>query len=386
MVRSPLYLWVQRLQVESGGTPLVDQRLNRDDRFDGTCSAQQMTEVAFRAAHGQSIRPPAKHRFDRLCLYQVPDRGGCRVCIQVADVGRGGASQRHPHRSHRPISIRRWGGDMVCIPSGSIAHDLGQNRRPAVDRLLSLFQDHDACAFAHHEASPGFIKRPRERRHIFPFPRHRQRTKLREPRNAQRVHLRVHASGKHGGRHPQADEVVRVADGVRPRGARRGHSMAGPPQVEPSRNRSRSAVRKHSGHEEGVHSPGASLRQLLRIQRHISNRRHPDTHADAHLGATDLKLRSLDSLHRRQKGQLHEARLSSSLLRRQDAAFQGLRAHYDACKAAGKLREVRGSPWCDGGQDICGNGGVFDALIGEQGSNTALRPEETFPQRCYGRS
>ena len=69
--------------------------------------------------------------------------------------------ERHPHRAHGAFSIRGRRSHVMRIGGEAVTGQLAINFRAAGLRVLELFDDENAGAFAHDETVPVAIERAR---------------------------------------------------------------------------------------------------------------------------------------------------------------------------------------------------------------------------------
>src|SRR6476661_1970562 len=185
-----------------------------DEEFQRAGGPKHVPRRRLRGTDVELLRVVAKDGLDRSRLVEVVRGRRGSVRVDVADVrGRDpSVLDGPPHGALSAFPVRRGLRDVVRIPGGAVANDLGVDLRAAPLRVLELLEDHDSRTLAHHEAVTRRIEGARSRfRRIVAL---RQRLHVREAADGHRRDRRLGATRDHHVRIAVRDGAERITDGV----------------------------------------------------------------------------------------------------------------------------------------------------------------------------
>ena len=223
--------------------------------FVDVLGGDQMAEHTLGTRNRNAVRRVAEGRLESERFDFVVGLGTGAVGVDVPDVVRlqTGVAESVAHGTNRapPLGVRV--GHRVSIAGGAVAGELGVDGGAAGFRMLQLFEDQHATAFAQHKTIAVEVERPAR---LFRCgATGRQCRQQVEPRHAERADHAVRSPGHHHIGIAVADQFSRFTDGLGTGGASRQRGAVRPAQIELVREVSRRGVHLPLGFARAVQQP-----------------------------------------------------------------------------------------------------------------------------------
>src|SRR5487761_1041575 len=207
------------IQVDRGREQPTVQGQHAGRGLDRAGRAEQVAVHGLGGADGELLRVLAEHCLDRLGLGYIAELGRGSVRVDIVHVGQLDPAllERPAHGADRALALGVRRGEVVHVGAGAISCELGQDLGPTPLGVLHIFKHEHHRALAHHEPVAADIERAAgSLRLVIALA---GGLDLAEGAHGQRCDGRFGPAREHGDGVAALDDLRRLANSVRARGA-----------------------------------------------------------------------------------------------------------------------------------------------------------------------